>query len=209
MNLYGFKEKMVFLPCYAAVMKPLIHFAHANGIPSQTYQKLFTALSDDYDVIYVPLLGASEYYPVDNHWKILTQQVIDSIESQAQGRQVIGVGHSLGALTTFMASRLRPDLFSQVIMLDPPMIVGAAGFMMHIAKIIAPGFVDKHTPAALSAKRRDHWANPEEAKEKLNLSSKTHLSESSVYKRYKREHKIGKFYNNVDLVNSKRRTQNV
>ncbi|MBQ8326986.1 MAG: HNH endonuclease [Lachnospiraceae bacterium] len=48
-----------------------------------------------------------------------------------------------------------------------------------------------------------------EAKEKLNLSSKTHLSESSVYKRYKREHNIGKFYNNVDLVNSKRRTQNV
>lgn len=48
-----------------------------------------------------------------------------------------------------------------------------------------------------------------ETKEKLNLSSKTHLSESSVYKRYKREHGIDKFYNNVDLVNSKRRTQNV
>ncbi len=48
-----------------------------------------------------------------------------------------------------------------------------------------------------------------ETKEKLNLSSKTHLSESSVYKRYKREHNIGKFYNNVDLVHSKRRTQNV
>ena len=48
-----------------------------------------------------------------------------------------------------------------------------------------------------------------ETKEKLNLSSKTHLCESSVYKRYKREHGIDKFYNNVDLVNSKRRTQNV
>lgn len=43
-----------------------------------------------------------------------------------------------------------------------------------------------------------------ETKEKLNLSPKTHLSESSVYKRYKREHHIEKFYNNVDLVNSKR-----
>jgi len=43
-----------------------------------------------------------------------------------------------------------------------------------------------------------------ETKEKLNLSQKTHLTESSVYKRYKREHNIGKFYNNVDLVNSKR-----
>lgn len=44
-----------------------------------------------------------------------------------------------------------------------------------------------------------------ETKEKLNLSPKTHLAESSVYKRYKREHNIEKFYNNVDLINSKRR----
>lgn len=148
-------------------MKPILHFAHANGVPSKTYQKLFEALSDDYDVIYVPLLGTNSHYPVDNHWKMLTQQIIDSIETQAKGRKVIGFGHSLGALTTFMASRLRPDLFSQVIMLDPPMIVGKEGFFMHIAKLIAPEFVDKHTPAALSAKRRDHWASREEAKEKL------------------------------------------
>lgn len=44
-----------------------------------------------------------------------------------------------------------------------------------------------------------------ETKEKLNLSPKTHLTESSVYKRYKREHHIGKFYNYVDSINSKRR----
>ncbi len=48
-----------------------------------------------------------------------------------------------------------------------------------------------------------------ETKQKLNLSPKTHLTESSVYKRYKREHNIKHFYNNVDLVNSKRRTTNV
>ena len=48
-----------------------------------------------------------------------------------------------------------------------------------------------------------------ETKEKLNLSQKTHLTESSLYKRYKREHNIDRFYNNVDLVNSKRRTTNV
>lgn len=44
-----------------------------------------------------------------------------------------------------------------------------------------------------------------ETKEQLHLSPKTHLSESSVVKRYKREHNIDNFYNNVDLVNSKRR----
>lgn len=47
-----------------------------------------------------------------------------------------------------------------------------------------------------------------ETKEKLNLSQKTHLSESSVLKRYKREHNIKNFYNNVDSINSKRRAAN-
>lgn len=48
-----------------------------------------------------------------------------------------------------------------------------------------------------------------ETKEKLNLSQKTHLTESSVYKKYKREHHISNFYNNVDLRNSKRRQDHV
>ena len=45
-----------------------------------------------------------------------------------------------------------------------------------------------------------------ETKEKLNLSQKTHLTESSVYKRYKREHKIDKFYASLmPIVNNKYR----
>lgn len=82
-------------------MKPLIHFAHANGVPSKVYQKLFDLLKDDYDVIYVPLLGPDKRYPIDNHWHSLTQQVIDSIVRQAQGRKVIALGHSLGAVFVF------------------------------------------------------------------------------------------------------------
>ena len=44
--------------------KPIIHFAHANGVPSQVYQKLFDALKDDYDIIYVPLIGPDKRYPL-------------------------------------------------------------------------------------------------------------------------------------------------
>ena len=43
-----------------------------------------------------------------------------------------------------------------------------------------------------------------ETKERLNLSPKTHLTESALYKRYKREHNIESFYNNIDLVNSRK-----
>ncbi len=93
-------------------MKPLIHFAHANGVPSKVYQKLFDGLQDDYDIIYVPLLGPDKRYPVDNHWKSLTKQVIDSIVRQSHGTQSHWSGHSLGSVLTLQAALQRPELFS-------------------------------------------------------------------------------------------------
>ena len=148
-------------------MKPLIHFAHANGVPSKVYQKLFDLLKDEYDVIYVPLLGPDKRYPIDNHWKSLTQQVIDSIVRQAKGRPVIGLGHSLGSVLTFQAALKRPELFNQVIMLDPPMIMGKEAFALHIAKLFKLKALDKMSPAGLSKRRRDHWPSREQAAELL------------------------------------------
>ncbi len=147
--------------------KPLIHFAHANGVPSKVYTKLFDLLKDEYDVIYVPLLGPDRRYPIAQGWNELADQVVDSIVQQAQGRKVIGLGHSLGAVTTLKAAYKRPELFEQVIMLDPPLIVGKAAFAMFMAKIFKPKLIDKITPASLSLKRRDHWDSREQAAELL------------------------------------------
>ena len=144
-------------------MKPLIHFAHANGVPSKVYQKLFDLLKDDYDIIFVSLLGPDKRYPIDNHWASLTQQVIDSIVQQAQGRKVIGLGHSLGSVLTFQAALKHPELFSQVIMLDPPLIMGKDGFALHIAKTFKLKAVDRMSPASLSLRRRDHWQSRAQA----------------------------------------------
>lgn len=148
-------------------MKGLIHFAHANGVPSQVYQKLFDALQDEFDVIYTPLLGPDQRYPIDNHWRSLTQQVIDRIVQQAHGRKVIALGHSLGAVLSFQAALKRPELFEQVIMLDPPLIMGKHSLFLHIAKVLKLKAVDRLSPAALSLRRRDHWDSREQAAELL------------------------------------------
>ena len=148
-------------------MKPVIHFAHANGVPSKVYQKLFDQLQDQYDVIYVAEIGTDKRYPISDGWTYLVDQVIDSIVQQAQGRKVIGLGHSLGSVLTLMAAYRRPELFAQVIMLDPPLIIGKASLMFHLAKIFKPKLVDKITPAGLSAHRRDHWDSREQAAELL------------------------------------------
>lgn len=152
-------------------MKPLIHFAHANGVPSKVYLKFFEALKDDFDIIYVPLLGSDRRYPIDNHWNSLTQQLIDSIVQQAQGRPVIGLGHSLGALLTFKAAQQRPELFSQVIMMDPPFVTGNASLLLHIVKTLRLKMLDKLSPAGLSKHRRDHWESREQAAASLGSKS--------------------------------------
>ena len=65
--------------------------------------------------------------------------------------------------------------------------------------------IDYETAKPILAAYFANQIGTRETKELLHLSQKTHLSESSLYKRYKREHNITNFYNNVDLVNSKRR----
>ncbi len=53
----------------------------------KVYQKLFDGLKDEYDIIYVPLLGPDKRYPIDNHWNSLTNQVVDSLVRQAKWQQ--------------------------------------------------------------------------------------------------------------------------
>lgn len=147
--------------------RPLIHFAHANGIPSPVYTPLLADLQRDHDVVTLPEIGTDPRYPVTNHWPRLVDQLMDSVASQSGGEPVIGLGHSLGSLLTLMAAYRRPELFRQVIMLDPPLITGPFSLFFHLAKHLHPPTADRITPAGLSAKRRDHWDSRAQAAEKL------------------------------------------
>lgn len=141
--------------------KPVLHFAHANGIPSACYRKLLNLLARDYQVVTIPVIGTNPQYPVDNHWRSLVKQVADSILRQSDGRQVIVVGHSLGAVTSYMAAHENPDLVKALIMLEPPLINGFGAYMLHAAKLL--GIDENMTPAGKSKNRREIWASRTEA----------------------------------------------
>jgi len=134
--------------------REIIHFAHANGFPGGSYNQLLSHFADEYDIIAVDRLGHDEKFPVNNNWSNLADELIANIESKADS-PVIGIGHSLGSIVTFIAAHKMPDLFKCIIMLDPPFFWGYAGVLFYLLKV--SGLADKFTPAGKSKWRRSSW----------------------------------------------------
>ncbi|MEN3978014.1 alpha/beta hydrolase [Acinetobacter sp. CWB-B33] len=140
-----------------------IHFTHANGIPAGSYAKFFQAFDAKYKIKAIPVLGMSAQFPVTYTWSHLVSQVIQDIEQQFPNQQVIGLGHSFGSLVTLMAAYQRPDLFSQLIIMDPPFVIGPKSAIFEGMQKLRLKAVDKITPAAITLKRNDCWQSFDEA----------------------------------------------
>jgi pimeloyl-ACP methyl ester carboxylesterase len=141
--------------------KPIIHFAHANGFPLECYRELIGALSGQFDVIGKPMLAHDPRFPVEDCWNTLVDEIIEFIEKTAT-KKVIGLGHSFGGTITLKAAAKRPDLFEQIILMDPVLMVGflpsrITGLLKKFGKIGAI------TPADKTESRRRTWASREEA----------------------------------------------
>ena len=164
------------LPISKITKKPVIHFAHANGMPSAVYGTFFENLAKFFTIEYIALLGDTPGYPVDNHWRSLTQQIIDSVKQACEKHgvaQVVAVGHSLGAMCTLQALYREPKYFAQAVLMDPPWIYGKSSLLWHVAKTIDKlplmnhRLMDKLSPAGVSKHRRDVWDSRAEAYEKM------------------------------------------
>lgn len=140
--------------------REVLHFAPANGFPTGTYSKLLRILGDDYDVISIEKFGHNPQYPVDENWKNLVEELLNSIESK-MSEPVIGVGHSMGSVLTFLAAYQRPDLFKKVILLDPPFLYGIIAWLVFISKKIHT--INRLKEVQLANNRRTNWASREEA----------------------------------------------
>lgn len=164
------------LPVSKITNKPVLHFAHANGMPSAVYEPFFEGLSEFFTIEYIAMLGDTPGYPVDDHWRSLTQQVIDSVKSACEKHgvaQVVGVGHSLGAMCTLQATYRQPELFAQAVLMDPPWLYGKVSLTWHLAKtadrlpLMNNRLMDKLSPAGVSKHRRDVWDSRADAYEKM------------------------------------------
>ena len=143
-------------------MKPVLCFTHATGFPGGSYQTLFHLLEPHFEIIAVPQLGHDPRFPVDANWRSLVDELLGFIKERAD-HPVIAVGHSLGAMVSYMAAAHEPERFRALVMLDPPVINGPQAMFFGLAKWL--GLADRFTPAGRTLGRRETWPDVDTARE--------------------------------------------
>lgn len=140
----------------ASTASTLLHFAHANSFPSGSYRKLFTHLPAQYEVIAIEKLAHNPRYPLNDNWENQVAEMIEFVEcNKGTHQKVVAIGHSFGAVVSYMSACLRPDLFSGLIMLDPPLITGIVRYIFKFAK--QSKLINKITPAGITVMRNRKW----------------------------------------------------
>lgn len=138
-----------------------IFFAHANGFPATAYQHFLTKLQP-YQVYFEDVLSPGTQR-IKHSWQEVVPQLIDSIERQTN-KPIIGLGHSFGAVLMMRAAQKRPDLFKQLIMMEPPLLPFKIRLILALFKGV--GLAERLMPLAKQAhNRKDHFSSREAAKD--------------------------------------------
>lgn len=100
------------------------HFYGGNGFALGTYEPLLNELAKNLNISALTLRG--EWYDKPTENALTREQDADILieflqktQTQRNGKPIIGIGHSIGATATTIAAAKRPDLFSQLILLEP------------------------------------------------------------------------------------------
>ncbi len=161
--------------------KQIIHFAHANGFPAGTYNKLFSFLEDEFEIGYIERHGHNPDFPVTDNWKFLTEELKTGIENHYKN-PVIGIGHSLGGVLHLLAASENPQLYSQIILLDAPVISRLSSFGLKVLK--RANLMEKYTPSLMTKFRRSVWQNESEAFEHFKKKEKFKHFDEDVLRDY-------------------------
>lgn len=130
------------------------HFLHANGFCAGTYSPFVRYLLDDLHIIASDARGHGgtdlpEIRRI-HHWNIFADDLKILIE-QTMTPPIVGLGHSLGAVTTYIAAAKYPRLFSGIVLLDPPILPRRLIWLIMVMKWLG---LAGNIPLAKTARRR-------------------------------------------------------
>lgn len=129
---------------------PLLLHAPANGYPPGVYRTFLEPFLDKYQVRAIFLRpfwpGSSPEFL--NDWRVFRDDYLAALPSQlrtaGEQQSLIGMGHSVGAMTSLMAAIEEPDKFRALILIEPTLFPAWMGFIMrglaplHIYRYLHP-----------------------------------------------------------------------
>lgn len=139
-----------------------VTFAHANGYPPECYAPLLSLLariSPVYAVHLRPLWPGEQPSKLHN-WRILSADLLDFLD-QRSCQKVIGVGHSVGGITTLRAALLQPQRFAALVLIEPVLMPPWLVLLWQVFGLL--NLADNLHPLVKSARRRRQvFANRDE-----------------------------------------------
>ncbi|HHP7234729.1 MAG TPA: alpha/beta fold hydrolase [Desulfobacterales bacterium] len=130
------------------------HFLHGNGFCAGTYTPFLKFLFHELHVVASDLRGhgASTHAGGERigHWRIFAEDV-QKIIGATLPPPVVGMGHSLGAVSTYMAAALYPQLFAAVVLIDPVIFPKTMLWKIALARWLG---LRRWFPPARAARRR-------------------------------------------------------
>jgi pimeloyl-ACP methyl ester carboxylesterase len=133
---------------------PQVHLLHGNGFCAGTYSPFVKYLIDDLHIFASDVRGhgGSDLPTIKRirNYDIFADDLKSLIE-QTMSPPIIGLGHSLGAVTTSIAAAKYPRLFSSIILLDPSILQRRILWVLAAMKLVGLG---GKIPMAKSARRR-------------------------------------------------------
>lgn len=140
------------------------HFLHGNGFCAGTYTPFIRYLVDDLHILASDVRGhgGSDQPRVARvrHWDIFAEDLKILIE-QKMSAPVVGIGHSLGAVTTYIAAAQYPHLFSGIVLIDP--VILPRRLLWLIAAMKLTGLRGNLPLAKMARRRRRIFSGKQEA----------------------------------------------
>jgi pimeloyl-ACP methyl ester carboxylesterase len=139
---------------------PVLHFAHPNAYPPACFAQMLLPLADTYHVIAMhhrPLWPGSRPEEFKS-WQVVADDLYYFLEQQGV-QQVIGVGHSLGAVATMKVAWQHPQLFRALVLIEPVFLEPQILHML----AVNPAITEDLPMVQKALKRRNSWPDRQTA----------------------------------------------
>lgn len=145
----------------------ILHFAHANGFHPLTYQQLLQPLTAHFQVIAIQHRPFWQKEPKSSDdWEQVANDLIQFLDEQGV-KNIVGIGHSLGAVATMFAAIKRPDLFKKIVLIEPVFLPEMLINIFHLVPLRWRKYLNPLIQ--LTLKRRDVWDSKGEVFESYRL----------------------------------------